>query len=90
MYNLVSDGTYTQQIFLCDLIFIVLSISFLQIFAILYATLFQESHSKRASVFAAWILNTYGREFLSRGGGVIDVAGGKVCFCIHYHLSQSA
>lgn len=33
--------------------------------------------SQRHEIFARWLVDTYGKEFLSRGTGVIDVAGGN-------------
>eukprot|EP00658_Telonema_sp_P-2_P006269 TRINITY_DN12399_c0_g1_i3.p1 TRINITY_DN12399_c0_g1~~TRINITY_DN12399_c0_g1_i3.p1 ORF type:complete len:436 (-),score=66.14 TRINITY_DN12399_c0_g1_i3:301-1608(-) len=36
-----------------------------------------EPHSKRAEVFARWLVRQYGIESLNRGAGVLDVAGGK-------------
>jgi len=33
--------------------------------------------SQRHRVFAEWLVRTYGAEFLSRGSGVLDVAGGN-------------
>mmetsp|Transcript_143718 Transcript_143718/g.459919 ORF Transcript_143718/g.459919 Transcript_143718/m.459919 type:complete len:504 (-) Transcript_143718:134-1645(-) len=37
----------------------------------------KERKSRRAQCFAAWLLSLYGREALSAGGGVLDVAGGQ-------------
>ncbi|VEU41105.1 unnamed protein product [Pseudo-nitzschia multistriata] len=31
----------------------------------------------RATIFATWLVDTYGKDNLARGGGVLDVAGGK-------------
>ena len=33
----------------------------------------------RASIFRRFLLDTYGLEALSKGSGILDVAGGKVC-----------
>jgi hypothetical protein len=33
--------------------------------------------SQRHEIFAHWLIATYGKEYLSRGSGVIDVAGGN-------------
>lgn len=36
-----------------------------------------ESHSRRAVIFAAWIVASFGLERLKQGTGVLDIAGGK-------------
>jgi hypothetical protein len=33
--------------------------------------------SERHALFAQWLVDNYGRDFLARGSGVLDVAGGK-------------
>ena len=37
--------------------------------------MFDKSH--RQDLFADWLVQTYGQDFLARGSGVLDVAGGK-------------
>jgi hypothetical protein len=37
--------------------------------------------SERHAIFARWLVDTYGRETLSRGSGVLDVAGGMGIIC---------
>ncbi|KAF9925535.1 hypothetical protein BGZ75_006422 [Mortierella antarctica] len=34
-------------------------------------------HSQRAYIFCRWLVDKYGKEYLSSGSGVLDVAGGK-------------
>ena len=36
-----------------------------------------ESHSRRAVIFAAWIVASFGLDRLQQGTGVLDIAGGK-------------
>ena len=36
-----------------------------------------QAKSERARVFAVWLVGTFGHEYLSRGSGVVDVAGGR-------------
>lgn len=37
----------------------------------------EKAKSRRAHMFAAWLIRTYGRDFLRKNGGVLDIAGGK-------------
>ncbi|KAG0091523.1 hypothetical protein BGZ93_007523 [Podila epicladia] len=42
-----------------------------------HATSSKVPHSQRACIFARWIVEKYGREYLNSGSGVLDIAGGK-------------
>ena len=41
----------------------------------------REDKRRRNHVFAAWLVETYTRDFLSTGSGVLDIAGGKGELC---------
>eukprot|EP01064_Diplonema_japonicum_P007975 TRINITY_DN15555_c0_g2_i1.p1 TRINITY_DN15555_c0_g2~~TRINITY_DN15555_c0_g2_i1.p1 ORF type:complete len:465 (+),score=122.88 TRINITY_DN15555_c0_g2_i1:63-1457(+) len=45
--------------------------------------------SKRATIFAEWIIEQYGKEGLKKGTGVLDIAGGNGAVTFEFHVKNN-
>eukprot|EP01063_Lacrimia_lanifica_P017460 TRINITY_DN24544_c0_g1_i1.p1 TRINITY_DN24544_c0_g1~~TRINITY_DN24544_c0_g1_i1.p1 ORF type:complete len:551 (+),score=211.76 TRINITY_DN24544_c0_g1_i1:56-1654(+) len=49
----------------------------------------KRSHNLRATLFADWLVETFGRDHMSKGSGVLDIAGGAGAVSFELHVRRA-